>query len=122
MDSSNIKAIILISLLLSAFSFNVEGKASCNGKRFKDNNALAERIESILSLVQFQAENAIGKTVTKSLQEPTVSGKGRCSKKLSEKQCESCMDDAIKDIRRGCKNAFAASVSGAKCSISYKTG
>lgn len=116
MDSTAIRMMVVMALLLSSFAASAEGKPICSKKKFKNNDLVADRVNSILNLVRFNAKFAPGRTVTKILDE--ASGQGKCSAVLTEGQCESCMDDAIDEIK-GCGNAFSGKVTRKDCFISY---
>ena len=121
MDSTTMRMLAMMALLLSSLAMQVESKPSCSGKKFnKKDKLLAGNVASVLSLLQFQAQFALGDRVTKRLETPPVSGDARCSNKLSEKECVACLDVAIKDIKGSCRNAFSGRVSGNKCSIGYQ--
>lgn len=120
MDAKTMRTLIIMALLAcSAFAMLAEAKPRCDGRKFKGNPLLADRIRSVLELLQFQAKFKPGKTVTKALDDAKLSGNARCSGKLSERECELCLGAGIKDIKRACPDNLGASVSGSQCSISY---
>lgn len=120
MDAKTLRMLATMVLLASsAFTMLAEAKPHCNGRKFKDNTLLSDRIRSVLEIMQFHAKLNVGETVTKMLEDVNVSGKARCSGKLSEQKCKLCLNAAIKDIKRACRDNLGASVSGSQCSINY---
>lgn len=73
MDAKTLRMLATMVLLASsAFTMLAEAKPHCNGRKFKDNPLLSDRIRSVLEIMQFHAKLNVGETVTKMLEKMSM--------------------------------------------------